>query len=395
MGAPDLDVSAGEPGRLLVRFAFSRERLEKIRSVEGRKWHPDAGCWSVPDAPGMRERLAELFACEAPILRDLRRAIRSRHLSPDTERAYVAWTRRFLEFAGPSPKTDREEDIGRFLSRLAVEEKVAASTQNQALCALLFFFKQVLGKDVGMIDGVVRANRPQRLPVVLSKEEVRAILAAMDGTPKLMAMLLYGAGLRLMECCRLRVKDVDWFQNQLVVRSGKGDKDRYTPLPGAAKEPLRLHLEAVKRQHQEDLAKGWGVVALPGALARKYPNSDREWGWQWVFPATAHYVDALTGQRRRHHLHESVLQRAFREARLKAGVAKPAGCHSLRHSFATHLLEDGYDIRTIQELLGHKDVRTTMIYAHVLNRGGQGVRSPMDGLLGERQSAFRELSGSW
>lgn len=266
------------------------------------------------------------------------------------------------------------------MSSLASEAHVAASTQNQALNALLFLYQVVLGKKIGLIEGVVRAKRPVRLPVVLSREEVRAILGLMNGTPRLMAMLLYGAGLRLLECCQLRIKDLDFHQNQIVVRAGKGDKDRYTMFPSATQEPLRLHLEFVLRQHKEDLAKGLGSVALPNALARKYPNAPKEWGWQWVFPATDHYTDRDTGVRRRHHLHESVLQKAFKSARIRARVAKPAGCHTLRHSFATHLLEDGYDIRTVQELLGHNDVRTTMIYTHVLNRGGKGVQSPADKL---------------
>ena len=231
-----------------------------------------------------------------------------------------------------------------------------------------------------IVDNFRRAKRPTRLPVVLTKEEVKRVLDCLTGTPWLMAILLYGAGLRLMECCRLRVKDIDVSKGQIVVRAGKGNKDRYTMLPATAKEPLLRHLEAVKRQHENDLKLGLGRVSLPHALERKYPNAGKEWGWQWVFPATGHYIDRVTGERRRHHLHESVLQKAVKEARLKAGIAKPAGPHTFRHSFATHLLEDGYDIRTVQELLGHTDVSTTMIYTHVLNRGGRGVRSPVDGL---------------
>lgn len=273
-----------------------------------------------------------------------------------------------------------EKEISQFLSNLASASHVSAATQNQALNAILFLYREVLRQNIGYIDGVIRAKRSRRLPVVLSKDEVKDILARLDGAPWLMSMLLYGAGLRLMECCRLRVKDIDFCQNQILVRAGKGDKDRHTMLPGAIKQPLLRHLEAVKRQHDRDLEKRLGRVALPNALEKKYPNAGKEWGWQWVFPATSHFTDRITGEKRRHHLHESVLQRAFKEARLDAGIAKQASCHTLRHSFATHLIEDGYDIRTVQELLGHKDVSTTMIYTHVLNRGGKGVRSPVDQL---------------
>jgi len=310
----------------------------------------------------------------------VREAIHARHFSPRTEDAYVGWSRRFLARNPGPPESLGEADISRFLSWLAQEGQVSASTQNQALNALLFLFTQALGKDIGLLDGVVRAKKPLHLPVVLSKDEVRLILSQMSGAPRLMATLLYGCGLRLLECCHLRIKDVDFSQNQVVVRSGKGGKDRYTMLPASTRGTLQSHLEIVRLQHSTDLARGLGSVELPNALARKYPNAPKEWGWQWVFPATCHYTDSITGERRRHHLHESVLQRAFKEARIKSGVAKPAGCHTLRHSFATHLLEDGYDIRTIQELLGHADVSTTMIYTHVLNRGGRGVCSPADRL---------------
>ena len=317
------------------------------------------------------------------LLDRVRQAIRTRHYSHRTEKAYVHWTKRFIFFHNKRhPVEMGEAEIARFLSSLATESRVSASTQNQALNALLFLYQNVLAKKIGLIEGVVRAKRPRRLPVVLTKEEVRRLLSCLEGTCWTMAMLLYGAGLRLMECCRLRVKDVEFSRNQIVVRSGKGDKDRHTVLPAAVKEPLLRHLQAVRRQHEEDLRKGLGRVALPNALDRKYPNAGKEWGWQWVFPASSHYSDRMTGERRRHHLHESVLQRAVKEARLKAGIAKPAGPHTLRHSFATHLLEDGYDIRTVQELLGHRDVSTTMIYTHVLNRGGRGVLSPADSLPG-------------
>ena len=267
-----------------------------------------------------------------------------------------------------------------FLTALAVQRKVAAATQNQALSALLFLYRDVLGQEVPWLDGIVHAKRPRRLPVVLTRGEVRAVLGQLNGVPRLMGLLLYGAGLRVLECARLRVKDIDFASNQIVIRAGKGAKDRVTMLPAAVKADLAQHLEVVRRQHEQDLRHGAGWVELPGALVRKYPNAGREWGWQWVFPATSHYIDRVTGEKRRHHLHESVLQKAVKDGRLKGGIWKPAGPHTMRHSFATHLLEDGYDIRTVQELLGHTDVATTMIYTHVLNRGGRGVRSPADGL---------------
>ena len=315
------------------------------------------------------------------LLDQVRQAIRARHYSPRTEEAYVHWIKRFIFFHNKRhPAEMGEAEIAAFLSSLASESHVSASTQNQAFNALLFLYQQVLQKKIGLIEGVVRAKRPSRLPVVLTKEEVGRLLARLEGAPWLMAMLLYGAGLRLMECCRLRVKDIDFSKNQIVIRAGKGNKDRYTMLPTAVQEPLLRHFQTVKRQHEGDLKAGLGRVSLPNALDRKYPNAGKEWGWQWVFPATSHYTDQVTGEKHRHHLHESVLQKAVKDARLKAGIAKPAGPHTMRHSFATHLLEDGYDIRTVQELLGHTDVATTMIYTHVLNRGGRGVRSPVDGL---------------
>ncbi|MGE5816638.1 MAG: integron integrase, partial [Deltaproteobacteria bacterium] len=299
--------------------------------------------------------------------------------SPKTEDSYVHWIKRFIFFHNKRhPAEMGEREIAQFLSSLASESHVSGSTQDQALNGLLFLYREVLRKNIGYVDGVVRAKKPRRLPVVLTKEEVKKVLGRLSGTTWLMSMLLYGAGLRLMECCRLRVKDIDFSQNQIIVRSGKGDKARHTMLPTAIKQPLLRHLDAVKRQHDRDLEKNLGRVALPNALERKYPNAGKEWGWQWVFPATSHFTDRVTGERRRYHLHESVLQRAFKEARLQAAICKPASCHTLRHSFATHLLEDGYDIRTVQELLGHRDVNTTMIYTHVLNRGGKGVRSPAD-----------------
>jgi integron integrase len=313
------------------------------------------------------------------LLDRVRDAIRTRHYSRRTEKAYVHWIRRFIFFHDKRhPAEMGPAEISAFLSSLAVRDKVAASTQNQALSALLFLYRDVLGVDLPWLDDVVRAKRPQYLPVVLTREETRAVLQQLTGVPRIMALLLYGAGLRLLECCGLRVKDVDFATNQIVIRDGKGRKDRVTMLPAAVKTLLMAHLDHVRTQHQADLRRGAGWVELPGALLRKYPNAGREWPWQWVFPATRFYVDRLTGQRRRHHPHESVLQRAVRDAVRAAGIPKPATCHTLRHSFATHLLEDNHDIRTVQELLGHRDVSTTMIYTHVLNLGPAGVRSPAD-----------------
>jgi integron integrase len=315
----------------------------------------------------------------------VRDAIRARHYSYRTEEAYAGWIRRFILFHGKRhPAEMGKPEIERFLTALAVDRKVAASTQNQALASILFLYKDVLGRETGWLEDVVRAKRPERLPVVLTRPEVESLLAALDGVSWIMAMLLYGSGLRLMECLRLRLKDVEFGRREILVRQGKGGKDRVTMLPSAVVPKLTTYLRRVRDLHSSDLAMGFGRVALPDALGCKYPNADREWGWQWVFPASTISADPRTGERRRHHLHESVPQRAIREARRRAGIGKPVGPHTLRHCFATHLLEAGYDIRTVQELLGHRDVKTTMIYTHVLNRGGRGVQSPADHLLGTR-----------
>ena len=307
--------------------------------------------------------------------------LRSRHYSRRTEQAYVHWIRRFILFHHRRhPMALTEQDISAFLSHLAVAGNVAASTQNQALAAILFLYEKVLKKPLDRIEDVVRAKRPKRLPVVLTQSEVEALLSHMHGTERLIATLLYGSGLRLMEALRLRVKDIDFQRNEIVVRDGKGQKDRVTMLPESFKPALAAHLERVRHQHQQDLDRGFGRVYLPFALARKYPNAAAEWGWQYVFPATTLSTDPRSGQRRRHHLHESVVSRALSRAVKAAGITKHVTAHVLPHSFATHLLENGYDIRTVQELLGHKDVSATMIYTHVLNRGGRGVRSPADRL---------------
>jgi len=316
------------------------------------------------------------------LLDQVRDALRMRHYSYRTEEAYVGWIRRFILFHRKRhPAEMGPAEITQFLTALAVERHVSASTQNQGLAAILFLYKDVLGCDPGWLDDIVRAKRPERLPVVLTRQEVQSLIGKLDGVSWLMAMLLYGSGLRLMECLRLRVKDIDFTRNEIVVREGKGNKDRVTMLPAAVKDRLAMHLHRVRRTHERDLLAGFGHVQLPDALAAKYPNTDREWGWQWVFPASKICTDPRFTPSQRYHLHESVPQRAIRDARRRADINKPVGPHTLRHCFATHLLEAGYDIRTVQELLGHRDVRTTMIYTHVLNRGGRGVHSPADGLL--------------
>ena len=298
-----------------------------------------------------------------------------------TEKAYVAWVRRFILFHGKRhPDMLAEPEIAAFLSSLAVPGQVSASTQNQALAAILFLYGQVLGRQLDWLGDLVHARRPHRLPTVLTRDECRALLTRLACPYHLVGGLLYGGGLRLLEALHLRVKDVDLEGREILVRDGKGRKDRHTVLPTVLIPPLREHLAAVRAQHDRDVAAGslHGSVELPDALRRKYPSAPREWMWQWIFPATRTYFHTDTGETRRHHLHESAVQRAVAAAARKGAIPKPATPHTLRHSFATHLLEDGYDIRTIQELLGHKDVSTTMIYTHVLNRGGRGVRSPLD-----------------
>lgn len=308
-----------------------------------------------------------------------RQALEARHYARRTVNTYERWVRRFLRFHRlRHPRAMGSPEINAFLTHLAAEEQVSASTQNQALAALLFLYRRVLEIDPGDLGDVVRARRPKRLPVVLSVVEVRAVLQQLEGSPVLVCGLLYGGGLRLMEALRLRVQDVDFAGHQIIIRGGKGNKDRLTVLPQNLMEPLQHHLQDVKRLHRQDLSAGWGQVPLPGALARKYVNASREWAWQWVFPQVTRWRNRETGEQGRHYLDPSVIQRAVKAAMRSAGINKLASCHTFRHCFATHLLERGADIRTIQELLGHSDVKTTMIYTHVLNRGPAGVTSPAD-----------------
>lgn len=309
----------------------------------------------------------------------VRNEIRLRHYSIRTEKAYVDWITRFILFHNKRhPQELGADHVSSFLTYLATRQNVAASTQNQALNALVFLYKHVLKVELDELDNMVRAKKPKKLPVVLSREEVQRLLAVLPGSYWLMGALLYGSGLRLMECLRLRVQDIDFDYSQVLIRHGKGNKDRRSMVPQKCLDPLKRQIDYVYQLHRNDMAHGFGEVYLPEALARKYPQASRQPEWQYLFPAEKISDDPRSGLRRRHHLHESVLQGKVKRAVRQAGIKKAASCHSLRHSFATHLLEDGYDIRTVQELLGHADIRTTMIYTHVLNRGGQGVRSPLD-----------------
>jgi len=320
-----------------------------------------------------------MFPDKPKLIDQVRDVIRRKHFSIRTERAYCDWIRRFILYHGKRhPAEMGEHEITQFLSHLARDRQVAASTQNQSLSALLFLYKEVLKREIGGLEKIERAKRPARLPVVLTRQEAKRLFSHLEGDHRLMAGLLYGSGLRLMECVRLRIKDVDFAYLRITVREGKGGKDRVTMLPVNLATALERHCRKVKAQHEEDLARGLGRVFLPGALSRKYPNAAREWAWQYAFPSSRLSIDPRSGEKRRHHVDESILQNAVKRAVRSAGISKPATCHTLRHSFATHLLENGYDIRTVQELLGHKDVSTTMIYTHVLNRPGLGVKSPLD-----------------
>ena len=391
-----VSIAGHSEGFLAVRFPYDTKIVGAMRTVPGRRWSAGDQAWLIPNGRAEGERLLNalydtgMFSLfdSSDTRRDdsfdetlhaLGRALESRHYSPRTIQAYAHWVRRFLDLhKGRKLASLGEKDINAFLSHLAVDGNVSSSTQNQALAALLFLFRQILGTPVGELGEVIRAKKPIRLPVVMSRAEVRTVLSKLDGDKWLAAALMYGTGMRLMECLTLRVQDIDFEQSQVLVRNGKGAKDRVTMLPETLKGKLREHLARVKTIHEANLSEGWGAVPMPDAVDRKYTKGATEWPWQYVFPQERRWKNAETGRQGRYHMDESLMQRAVHTAVLKAGIAKRVSCHTFRHSFATHLIENGYDIRTVQELLGHSDVKTTMIYTHVLNRGPSGVRSPMD-----------------
>lgn len=314
------------------------------------------------------------------LLDKVRNKLRLLHYSKRTEEAYIGWVKRYLNYNKIPPSELGDKEIVQFLTMLAVKENVSASTQNQALCAIMFLHKNILMKEIGNLEKIQWAKKPKKLPVVLSRKEVKTVLSCIDKRVWLIANLLYGGGLRLIECLRLRVKDIDFSYDQILIRDGKGNKDRVTVLPQVIKETLKAHLNDIRKVYLDDLKKGRANVYLPDALIKKYPNAGKEWYWQYVFPASQLSTDPRSGKLRRHHLEESVVQKAVKEAVRKSGITKPAGCHTLRHSFATHLLEAGTDIRTIQDLLGHNSLNTTMIYTHLIHKGAYGVKSPVDTL---------------
>ncbi len=378
--------------------------LEAIKNVPGRKWLSDRRIWTIPADKISCDRLLHnfyernLFRYDysneiaigtaahridtngSSILKKLDEAIAAKHYSKRTKEAYSYWISRFIRENKDKNLIDCSEiEINAFVSRLATKEKLAASSQNQALAALLFLYKNILGITIVRPEHIVRAKKPKRLPVVMNREEIAQFFSLLpDNDYGLFIRLLYGTGMRLMEALRLRIQDIDFKSNEITIHAGKGAKDRKTMLPVSLKFPLQKHLEQVKAIYKADCAEGFGAVVLPSALAKKYPSARKDWAWQWVFPQKNRWHNRETGAQGRHHIDPSVIQRVVHETVLKSGISKPISCHTFRHSFATHLLEAGYDIRTIQELLGHSDVKTTMIYTHVLNRGSMGVQSPID-----------------
>ena len=384
-------------GHLIVKIPYDTALISAVRSVPGRTWNAQKKVWVVPDTQEHANHLlTSLWKCgllnqesrqtqkpsfPASVENRLREAFRSRHYSRRTEQAYIGWIRRYTIFHDSrDPAELAEPEINAFLTHLAVKRKVSASTQNQALAALLFLYRNVISREIGTLGKVIRARKSERLPVVMTKEEVKAVLSELSSEKRLMASLMYGAGLRLTECLRLRIKDIDFDRNQIHVHDGKGAKDRVTMLPASQKELLLDHMRRVRAIHTRDVKEGWGRVQMPGALDRKYPTAPLEWRWQWVFPQRTRWKDSRTGEEGRHHIDASLFQKAVRRAAICARLTKRVTSHTFRHSFATHLLENGYDIHTVQELLGHRDLKTTMIYTHVLNTGPAAVQSPVDGL---------------
>jgi integron integrase len=389
-------ISTLAPDRIKATFPYNPEVVAKIRAIENRRWNSKEKYWSFPHSKQTLDNILLALAGEELDIDESLRAltpsssenlllfraqslIRLKHYSIRTEKSYLSWIQRYMSFHhNRDSKEMGTQEIEAFLSHLAVQREVSSSTQNQAFNALLFLYRDVLKIALDKSINAIRAKKPHHLPTVMTKEETTRLIAAVSPEYQLMVKLIYGSGLRLMECLRLRIKDIDFANSRILVRDAKGMKDRVTMLPDKLKQPLEAHLERVKLLHRDDLAKGYGRVYLPYALERKYPNANAEWEWQYVFPAKLLSKDPRTNAVRRHHVHEHNLQRAVRDAARLAGISKRVSVHTLRHSFATHLLESHYDIRTVQELLGHNDVSTTMIYTHVLNKPGVSVKSPLD-----------------
>ena len=402
-------VTSGGPRCAAVSFpqGFTRPVLDAVRSVKGRRWNEDKKVWLIPDTRESFDALLNslygtgLFTANVPAsvpkeaeearpakddLQKLRTILQAKRYSPRTQECYERWTKDFLRLYGNCGERLCLKHINGFLSHLAVKKNVSASTQNQALAALLFYFRFVLNEDVESLSGLIRAKSKRRVPAVLSKEEVVLVLNRMDGSKRLAALLMYGTGIRLNEALCLRVMDIDFCRGEITVRSGKGGKDRRVMLPQSLSLQLKKQIDCVKALHEKDLAEGWGRAQVPSNVESRSPNAGKELKWQWLFPQANRWKNPMTGQQGRHHMDESLLQKAVKKAMAEAHVTKNASCHTFRHSFATHMLENGYDIRTVQELLGHSDVRTTMIYTHVLNRGAKDVVSPLDGILGGDKS---------